>query len=260
MTEVQTKVNPQSTAARTTKVHSQEILGTDAGRVDLIVEDFTRAIEEHGYEVMWEQAMPCPCQKIGTDGYSAQPSLDCERCDNGFIYVQPQVIRTLINEVTTHQDYTKPQGFIITGDMVMTTRSIHPLDYQDRVTLLHSSVRFSELIQRGEGTCDVLRYPIIDVVAVVSEAAEFEAGQDFRVIENELDWSEAVNQPDAGENISVAYLFRPILKVIDTPHKFRGVQVAFNRPTPEYEPMPVEAIARWDFLWDRESAEHGRLS
>lgn len=249
----QGKIKEQSTAARSTNVFGREVIGTPAGRVDFRPELFDRLIEEKGYEVRWEKAIVCPCAKIGADGYTAQPSLDCTVCDDGYRYIEPQIIRAVMTEITEQHDYMRPHGQLIIEDVKVTTRHIHPLDFMDKITMQHSLIRYSEVLNRSANSRDIFRYPVEQMITALTETTTFTEGIDFRIIDNLIDWSIAASPPAEDETYSVAYMTRPVYKVIQFPHKFRDTQVAFQRRVPEHEKLPVQAVARFDFIRDRDS-------
>lgn len=223
----QGKVKEQSSVPRSTTVLGQEITGPVGGRVDFDPALFSRLIEEKGYEVQWEKSVFCPCSKIGNDGYTAQPSLDCDVCEDGYRYIQPEIIRAVMSEISEDHDYTKPHGQFVIEDVKVTARPIHALDFMDKITMQHSLIRYTEVLQRSAESRDIFRYPVSEIICVLSESATFAEGTDFRIIDNLIDWSEADNAPAEDEVYSVAYRTKPVYKVIRFPHKFRDTQVAF---------------------------------
>lgn len=245
-------IKEQSSVARSTKTAGREIFGSVGGRIDFNVALFSRLIEEKGYEVKWEKAIVCPCAKIGADGYTAQPSLDCDVCDDGYRYIEPQIIRAIMSELTEIHDYMRPYGQFVIEDVKVTTRHIHPLDFMDRITMIHSVIRYSEVLNRSEFSRDEFRYPVEQMICALTETATFTEGVDFRIIDNLIDWSIGSDPIAEDEAYSVAYLTRPVYKVIQFPHKFRDTQVAFQRRVPEHEKLPVQAVARFDLIRDRD--------
>jgi hypothetical protein len=142
----------------------------------------------------------------------------------------------------------------------------------DRMTMDDSAMVFRESRVRGSAATEKLRYPIVarsldlttgpvsvDVLHLQASGADgltepshtLTQGVDFDVTgDGELDFSVGGTPPAEKTRYSVSYYAKPRYVVVDHPHTHRDTFVQAKSPDISFAPMPVQCMARLDFLGD----------
>lgn len=215
------------------------------GRVDFDQKLYEDLIAVKGRKVLWEMAMPCPCQ---TDRSQHLPS--CKNCSGvGWLFVNPVNTSMIVKQVNIITDY-KPWSEEMRGTATITAPNSIRLSNMDRVSLLESESVFSETLQIKEEDGTLFSYftyaPItilamglfIDVDSKIEwlPQTEYEINGQYLTVQN---GSVLVN----GNTITVRYIHRPVFhiielqrEVIETYKNVGGVE--------KIQKLPISAVAR----------------
>ena len=257
-------------------------------RPDFRPEDFRKLMFHRGMDMTWEQAQECPCRRMSEDfagsrfgtnvltptesGTTTEARPDCALCDGtGYFYHSPQSIKGLVTRASSTPEAYAAWGEYARGMIYLTFLPEHLPGLFDRFTMDNSAMLFRESRIRGTQSTESLRYPIIarqldlqtglasvDVLHFQASAANgltdatytLEKGVDYAVTNNALDFSIGGNPPAAGTRYSVSYYAKPRYVVVDHPHTHRDTFIKVKSPDIQFAPMPVQCMARLDFLGD----------
>lgn len=247
--------------------------GESRPRIDFDLDEFERQIQTHGYRTLWEQAAVCACRNFDSN----QPKPDCPICNGkGWEYHSEQEIPSIVDSLSL-----KPEGWIAFGEYVsgmatFTVKALHAPGRWHRYTLLDSVMEHSEICRRRPGAVTALSYPVAEIsqseiidgalcsvtrgvlrLRLVDPSTNLPGamlyqGQDFNLTAAGLiDWSagDALGTaPAPGAAFSVSYLYHPRYVVTEHPHVIRDTNSALQRATPIHERMPVQVMARLDWM------------
>lgn len=254
-------------------------------RPDFRPEEFRKRIFSHGLPVTWEQSAECPCSQVAGDygfqlsaGYSTAEKLtqnrpDCPACfGRGYIYHSAQEIRAIVTHAKVDDERFGPLGASEYGRGIvgLTLLPEHLPAMGDRFTLKASSIVFREVITRGAGAVDKLRYSITlrqhdlaggvtsfgvrylivaGVDGVVDPTATLDEGSAFQIdAQGRIEWIDPAQTPAQGVRYSVEYYAHPSYVVLDHPHSTRDTRVLFKSPTEYHQELPVYCEAGLEFL------------
>lgn len=257
-------------------------------RPDFRPEEFRKLMFHRGMDMLWEQAQECPCRRRSSDfagqrfggGIGPDPGStttearpDCPLCEGeGYFHHSPQVIKGLVTRASSTPEAYAAWGEYARGMIYLTFLPEHLPGLFDRFTMQNSAMVFRESKLRTSDGVEKLRYPIVsrqldldtglasvDVLQLQSSSTQgvtgagdaLVKGVDFDVTENgELDFTIGGNPPEEGTRYSVSYYAMPRYVVVDHPHTHRDTFVKVKAPQIQFAPMPVQCMARLDFLGD----------
>jgi hypothetical protein len=105
--------------------------GSNAPQTYFDKNDFDETIWKHGYNVIIEKALKCPCKSTGSDNLS-----NCKNCGGtGWIFINPIQTKAVLrsqNLTTKFKDWSE----INIGNVNITVRDIDKLAFMDRLTVL----------------------------------------------------------------------------------------------------------------------------
>lgn len=234
----------------------QIVPGFPDSPVDFDPQAFDALLSDKGYLVTWEKAAYCPNRPRGGVA-PATHDINCRICDGtGFVYFGGCDTEMLIQAVTLHQNYWA-QGRWDLGMVRITARPGIALSYGDRVSLRNGAIRFSELVVRGTGASDKLKYEPLDIdyVAWVNRSGSlvtFGVGSDLDVQNGSAVW--IGSGPDSGAYYTITYTCRPRYVVQDLLHQHRESSVGTARV-----PFPTQAVGKLDFLVRDESRDAAQV-
>lgn len=222
--------------------------------------DFDSAIWSHGYDIIAEQAIRCPCQ-----GSSGAPMIDCQNCHGfGYFFVNPQRTKALITGLNRNTQYVQWTPELM-GTASITVRDIDKslLTYFNRVTVEDEYATFTEMLtvrvlEDGtkivflsyapiqDGIEDVYIYdtgstPLIRLepnAYAISETNPYALVLDVPTLQN-------------GEGVSIVYRHLVEYHIIDLPHEIRS-SLGREKNTGLFQilRMPIQAIGRRTHLID----------
>ena len=214
-----------------------------AGRVDFRVGTFDELIEKHGYFLTHYHALQCPCISME----SGHPDPNCAHCENGWQYYGEHVVQGIISSISSERQFMDTGGMLL-GAMNLTVKAEVELGYHDRIVNKKSIINYSELVSRGSGTDDSLRFPAIDILRVVGPGGTiFTPILHYSVVEGKIRWVEDTG-PAAGATYAVAYRMHPQWCVLSMTHLVRDTHIKFRNPAPELHRLPIQALCKLEFL------------
>ena len=240
--------------------------------------------------MVWEQAQECPCRRTSQDfagdrfgaellvgpdptATTTEARPDCELCEgSGYFHHSPQLIKGLVTRASSTPEAYSAWGEYARGMVYFTFLPEHLPGLFDRFTMKNSAMLYRESKVRQDSPTQKLRYPIIarelDLVGGVQSvdvlhlqasdiggqsdpSMQLTKGVDFAVTgDGHLDFSIGGNPPAVGSRFSVSYYSEPRYVVVDHPHTHRDTFIKVKSPDISFAPLPVQCMARLDFLGD----------
>lgn len=155
-------------------------------RADMKPNDFRKMILQKGFEVKWEQAAICPCQrqlnlssKVSLTGESRQ---NCPKCSGtGVIYHSPLNIKAWVGGVRNEHDLLRQYGEYGPGTIFLSLLPEHTPGALDKFTLLSNLIVFRETRTKGSGAIERMRYPIIKRSVSIGSQADSDVAETLTV-------------------------------------------------------------------------------
>ena len=217
-------------------------------RVDFSEDVHDQLITEQGYRVNWSKALRCPCQDVRTN----QPDPTCAlNCQLGWLYFDVAEVRGVISQIQRTR-----QGQIFTefdrGTAMITVLSTTQLGWMDRLVMIESLSRFTELITKGAaGGTDSLRYTGINIERITGlDGTVYALTTDYLLTGGAIDWSPSGVEPTTGQFYAVSYDHHPVWIVDDLVHEIRNVRRKTRVPAEVQQLMPRAAIIIKDYFMD----------
>lgn len=212
-------------------------------RVDFVSPDFDALVDNKGYDVIWERAIPCPCASRNA-AHST-----CKNCQGtGWVFINPKQIKAVaqsINKDTKYKDWSVE----LLGTISLTVKSCFHLNYMDKITLLGATAPQSENLlvkdfsgQKYVNTIYGIK-SIIDIFKFVDESQPLQLltkGKDYSFEGNKI----LFNGLQTGESISVSYVHNVQYNVLDLPHDIRQTIVLDSKSREQTLLLPISAVAR----------------
>jgi hypothetical protein len=227
--------------------------GSFAGfRSDFMPPAFTQAIESKGYRCRWEKSILCANRG---DEDLDRHKLTCSVCHGGFIYYDPQTVEVLMTSLSIKEFY-RTEGRFDVGTVLVTLTAENRIGVWDRLTMLDSRMRYSEVLRRGAGLVDRLKYPALDVEKLyaftgVNKTTDYLVDVDFTInTDGNIQW---INPPGKDVALGVNYYRTPAYIILDLAHHIRDTQVAPSGVAPPaqngaFTQMPMQGMAKLDYL------------
>lgn len=215
-------------------------------RLDFWSPDFDALVDNKGYDVIWERAIPCPCAKRQGAVMSA-----CQNCQGtGWVFINPKQIKAVaqsINKDTMYKEWSQER----LGTASFTVRSEYRLNFMDRITLLGSVSVDCEnrIVYSLDGKCLINTiYPIgevMDIFVFVSprEPLKLLSAGDYEVCnEHFVQFNPDVVQ--TGDSVTISYKHQVQYHILDLNHDVRNTIVLNNSSREEQLVLPVSAVGR----------------
>lgn len=227
---------------------------------------FNALIRDHGVKVLYQSATLCPCYYGRIE--SGQKKLNCAKCENGYLVFDSLEIFVYIENTDLEKQFQQ-FGVWDTGSARLYSPSKTEtgedfyIGYFDKITVLDFLETYSEVIERGNGDRDRLKFKAIDVILLRTEDKVFLKDVNFRVDDDgNIQWFGPF-QPgydldrDVGEVYTIKYLRNPIYRVMEVFHENRyvltGVRSKFKKP----ERLVQECLIKKDYLITKTAADGG---
>lgn len=215
-------------------------------RLDFEKGQFDALIENKGYPVVWERAIPCPCSKRS----ESASKTTCQNCiGTGWVFINPVQIKGLITSINKDTKY-REWSVELLGTFAVTVTSKYKLSFMDRLTVLGSRATHSEnLIVKQNGNKWFVRttYEIKEIVDIFKFESVYKA---LKLLEFGVDYNFEGNQIaflkniEYGDSVTVTYLHELQYHILDLNHDVRNT-VALNKYSQEeVVELPIAAIAR----------------
>lgn len=222
--------------------------------------DFDAVIWTHGYDIICEKAIRCPCQ-----GNSGAPLPNCNNCHGfGYIFINPTRVKAIITGLNRNTQYVQWNPELM-GTAAITVRDSDKenLSYFDRITVEDEYAQFTEMVvsrKMAEDTIGIfLSYaPLEDGIVSVYI---FKDSTSPLIKLNPSVYSISPNNPycivfkkgnvPEGVGVSILYKHRVEYHIIDLPHEIRA-SLGKNKTSGQYEilKMPIQVIGRRTHLID----------
>jgi hypothetical protein len=227
--------------------------------------DFESLGREQGYRVKWEKAMYCP-RRINND--FDKHDMNCPVCESrfGIIYFDPKVtdpygqdLRAIVTGIPQEQQY-RAEGYTDAGSAYVSLPPKMTPNYGDRIWLLESRMRVSQVLKRGPTDIDKLKYKAIPasqnggILYVVDGNGVNHTGNVVLTPGSgqqdgcDLQWVQ--NAPPEGATFSVMYYRTPAYIIVDLPHIIRD---NLREGDDVNEDLGTQALCKLDFLIRDES-------
>lgn len=219
-------------------------------RVDFTQPEFDNAIFDKGYEVIWYEAVRCPCNKAREGHLST-----CNNCLGlGWVFVNPIQTKALITSINKDTKY-KYWSQELSGTVNVTLRDQERLSVMDKIVLKNKFSLMSELrdVREVAGQKFIFTtYPIDQIHSVFlfnSVSTKLvRLTMDEYMVSTDNPYVLKINKtplPTGFNNVvSIKYKHKVQYNVIDLPHDLR-YSTELNRKGQEIElPLPIQAIAR----------------
>lgn len=217
-----------------------------ADRVEFDLDEFERAIEQDGYFATWSKALVCPNRDPLQDDHHR---ISCQLCNAaGFVYYSSVDIRVLASSFNANQKFL-PESHYEPGTVYMTTRPQYKLSFWDKIELLNSEARYSEVkaIQSGTTTYR-LRYAVTEVDYVVTSTGKYIDPSSITVtLDGKVEFSVVEPNTLEGDFFAISYKYHPIYIVIDLLHHVRDSRLTVSGVDVQAD-FPTQAVARLDYL------------
>lgn len=213
-------------------------------RVDFITPDFDALVDNKGYDVIWERAIPCPCSA------RQQPLSTCKNCQGvGWVFINPTQIKAVGQSINKDTQY-KEWSMELLGTISLTVKSMYHLNFMDRITLIGAESPQSEnlLVKYHEGFYYVNTiYKINSIIDIFEFVDQYEPlrllveGEDYRFEENRVIFLKGLSEKTS---VSVSYMHNVQYNVLDLPHDIRQTIIMDNMSREQILKLPISAIAR----------------
>lgn len=235
--------------------------------------DFNAAIWSHGYDIICEKAVRCPCQ-----GNGGAPLPDCQNCHGfGYFFINPTRTKALITGLNKSTNYVQWSPELI-GTAAITVRDEDKelISYFNRVTLEDEYAVFTEMaLARGiEGStigraiiestlvvggrkiyfCFLTYAPTeIESIYLYKSSGEplIKLSEGDYMIPEDSPYCVVFVTDEVAEDVgvSVTYRHRVEYHIIDLPHEIRA-SLGKNKLSGQFEilKMPIQGIGRRSHL------------
>lgn len=209
---------------------------------------FDSAIADHGYDILIEKAMRCPCE-----GKSSNSALiSCLNCGgSGWIWINPIItkgILTSMNRTTRYREWSEEK----LGTVSVTTRDIDPLSFYDRITVQDGKSVYSQLLYPQEYSGVLYSYCVYRVLGIEQMFLFRSDGEQLMPIDSELYslednrivFDNSLKRYGKDLTFSVRYKHRPEYYIIDLMRETMAVSIFDDSNKEKVTNMPVHGVAR----------------
>lgn len=229
--------------------------------------DFDAAIYSHGYDIICEKAIRCPCQ-----GNSGAPLPDCQNCHGfGYFYINPTRTKAIVSGLNKSTQFVQWSPELMgTSSITVRDSDKELLSFFDRVTIEDEYAQFTEMVVGRRFTDDqqgiFLSYAPIEIksvwlfedsnaplIRVEKRYYEVSPTNPYCII-----FKSDFDRDISNVGISVLYNHRVEYHVIDLPHEIRA-SLGKDKMTGQYQvlKMPVQVIGRRTHLIDMAKPDYG---
>jgi hypothetical protein len=242
-------------------------------RVDFKPDKFVLAVETKGYRLAWSRACRCPC--IPVNQQTEQPDPTCSLCGGtGWFLFRPHdavidekvtgnldgvqqslignysvVIRGIMSGIMTQYQGYDILGARLEGTAAVSVRYENKLGYYDRLINLDATIAYVQILE-SDGSLNLeTRYVARQVNLLRSATKVYVEDTDFTVTNGMVQWISG-QEPGSSERLAIHYLTHPVWRIIEHPHGMRLTPVKFKGTEDTPTELPVQGIAKYEFLLD----------
>lgn len=223
-------------------------------------QDFSAAIWSHGYDIICEKAIRCPCQ-----GSSGSPLPSCQNCHGfGYFFINPTRTKALVTGLNKSTQFVQWSPELMgTASITVRDEDKELLSFFDRITVEDEYAQFTEMqvIRKfsDEEQGVFLSYAPTEIKSVWlfedsnSPLIRVDPGY-YRISPMNpycLIFDSQFEKIKEGQGVSVLYNHKVEYHVIDLPHEIRA-SLGKDKMTGQYQvlKMPVQVIGRRTHLID----------
>lgn len=221
--------------------------------------DFTKLINNHGYEAYIDKAMRCPC----VDKTTGSPMSNCKNClGRGYFFIdrkKTKVISQSMNNSKNFEEWSETNK----GKAKITAYGIDRLGFMDRIILLPLISYYYEVVRPIEFDNELVAYPIYEPIEIsqiylfvesITKLMPLTKDQ-YTINGNKVTFSNDIselvpnndiNAPYANISIAIRYSYHPVYHVIDINRELMMVKDSggCNESNKGLKNMPVNVLAR----------------
>ncbi len=226
------------------------------GRVSLRTPDFDHIIEDQGCRIRVTPAVVCPRRsgdevEVGDSNHD----LNCPLCFGSMVVDLPEQASELwgfIQGVKLERSFDQNSRFDIKDSMLTVPHGTR-ISYWFKIEVIDFGSMFNQMILRGSGDTDKLRYPTQELYdgsfysTIDNDGTRFTKGVDYTIAGNVLTWTGS-NRPDGAKLYSMLYPVAPTFRVLELVHENRYYYTDFKAPVKTPVQLPQQAHIRWDYL------------
>lgn len=215
-------------------------------RVDFLYPDFDALVDNKGYEVIWERAIPCPCSK------RVQHQSTCRNCGgSGWVFINPTRIKAVCQSLNKNTRY-KDWSVEMLGTAAITVKSMFHLNFMDKITIENSISPRSEVLIAREWNGQLYAFTIYPILEVTDVFLFLGTSEPLRLLQKGIDYTFELNRivffPSScvreGSSVSVTYEHKVQYNIIDLNHDIRNTFILDNKSRENNTNMPIAAIMR----------------
>lgn len=246
--------NNETETLRNLKLASQNVRdkrqGSKPGRVDLVPAEFDNLLEDQGVKVRVTPVVLCPNKTALEDNNHV---LDCPLCfGDQVIEIPDKAVEewAFIQGIKLNKDF-QVQGVFDVKDAMMTIKQGVRLYYWYKIEILDFSSVFNQLIKRGSGDTDNVRYnpttgSDIPYHLIDSNGVKYDE-RHYKIENRRIRWK-GLKRPDTGKLYTISYPVLPTFRVLEMIHENRYYYVGFKQKKKYPVQLPQQCVIRLDFF------------
>ena len=213
--------------------------------------DFDAIIFQKGYNIIKEQAIPCPCR-----GKSGSPKITCQNClGSGYIFIEPTLTKAVIHSINYDTKYKEWSPELI-GTASISVREEERLSFMDKITFKDRTSIMGEvrpIIEFNGSRFIFCSYKVRKINFLTYFKSDSEkliklTADKFVIKQNnnfiiEIDNS-VVFPSNFNGVVSVDYEHEISYNVVDIPHDFRSSFVLNEKGQQVETLLPMQAVIR----------------
>lgn len=217
-------------------------------RVDFDNVDFDVLLSQKGLEVIYEQALICPCKSQGGDHLSS-----CKNCGGlGFIYINPTKTRMVLQSMN-NQSNKQPWSIEMSGTVSITARAKFQFADMDKIIVNDSTSVCNQIIHPKVFDGALFGYLIYRVIEIEQVFAfkspdaplvALEEGVNYILDNDVLLFKDNILLNGDIPTIAVRYKHKPQFHVIDIPKDIRRSYKINTAGADKNISLPIMAIGR----------------
>jgi len=224
------------------------------GRIDFNIPEIDRLVEDQGIMVRVIPSVLCPNR---TDLGGTNHALGCDICGGDEVVdldEECQEVWAVIQSIKHNKD-AQVQGVWDVKDALITFKKDMRLYYWWKIEVLDFSSIFNQIVERGSGNTDKLRYtPAASCdtpyYLLDKNGNKYIKDTHYRIDNRNLTWLTSA-KPVSGKLYSISYPVIPTFRVLETVHENRYYYESFKSKEKRPVNLPQHAVIRWDYMAER---------
>lgn len=222
-----------------------------SNRIDLKPLDFEKLLDDQGSRVRITPSVICPNRTELTD---TNHVLDCPLCfGDSTIDLKGQCFETwaFIQGIDLNKEL-QVQGIFDMKDAKITVSAAVRMYYWYKVEVLDFASLFNQVIKRGTGDSDNLRYIPADscdtpYFLIDKLGVQHDLNVHYKVVEQQIRWL-TPRRPPEDTLYSFVYPVLPTFRIMEFMHENRYYYTSFKQKEKTPVQLPQQALMRWDYI------------